>query len=327
MFNDAIILVTGGTGSIGRQFIRHIINNYKPRKVIVFSRDEYKQHLMQQDFPDPRESCMRYIIGDVRDEKRLEMTIGGNAVDYIIHAAALKRVEVCEYNPIEAIATNIDGTANIISITQKYPVKRVVLLSTDKAVDPANLYGATKLAAERLMIAANFYKPIYTIVRFGNVMASAGGVLEDFLKLARNGQSALPITHPKMSRYWYTYNQATDLIIGACSALPGCILAGKAASFYVIDLAQVIGGDFKIVDMRPGEKLYETLVGEYEMARAQEEDKYFTIIPDMKLGWEIQYPEKPTIKTPYSSQNNVDWMSRDAIRKTLKEEIYVINNP
>jgi UDP-N-acetylglucosamine 4,6-dehydratase len=256
------------------------------------------------------------MVGDVRDERRLEMVISGG-VDYVIHAAALKRVETCAYNPIEAIRTNIDGTANVVNVCRRYPVTRMVFLSTDKAVNPVNLYGVTKAAAEQLTIAANCYKPIYCVTRYGNIMASRGGVLELFLRLSRAGLTALPITHVDMTRFWYTLDLAVDLVVRACAAPPGCLLVGKAPSFRLIDLALTIGGNYMVNGMRPGEKLHETLISEQEVSRTQEYDNYFVVIPDLDLGWDIKYPAGPSIEHSYTSQNNAVWMNQEDIKNAL----------
>ncbi len=238
MFNGKSILVTGGTGSFGKKFIQIILEKYKPHKLIVFSRDELKQYEMQQVFNQP---CMRYFIGDVRDEDRLSMAMNG--VDYVVHSAALKHVPVCEYNPFEAVKTNILGGQNVVKAALKNKVKKVIALSTDKAVSPANLYGATKLAMEKVILAANAYSGTqdtsFSLVRYGNVVGSRGSVIPFFKKLAEQGETSFPITDERMTRFWITLEEGVQTVIKAFErSIGGEVFIPKIPSMKMIDLVK-----------------------------------------------------------------------------------------
>ncbi|BCO08496.1 UDP-N-acetylglucosamine 4,6-dehydratase (inverting) [Desulfolithobacter dissulfuricans] len=261
MFEDKAVLITGGTGSFGKKFARILLEEHKPRKIIVFSRDELKQFDMQQEMNAP---CMRYFIGDVRDRERLIQAMRG--VDYVVHAAALKQVPAAEYNPTECIKTNIYGAENVIHAALHNGVSRVIALSTDKAVNPINLYGATKLASDKLFVAANNFsgglKTVFSVVRYGNVVGSRGSVVPFFQKLIDNGSDHLPITDERMTRFWITLRQGVDFVMKSFSRMHGGeIFVPKIPSIRITDLARAMAPELptKIVGIRPGEKLHEIM--------------------------------------------------------------------
>lgn len=267
MLNKKIILITGGTGSFGHRFTEIAFKHYKPKKLIIFSRDEYKQYYMSKKFPED-EYPIRYFLGDIRDKNRLYRAFEG--VDYIIHAAALKQIVALEYNPIEAVKTNIDGTNNIIIAAIDKKIKKVIALSTDKAVNPINLYGATKLVAEKLFLTANAYggkTTKFSIVRYGNVINSRGSIIELFLELKKKKIKEFPITHIEMTRFWISLNQAVWLVIKALQQSKGGeIFIPKLPSMLITDLAETIEPKckFKIIGKYKGEKLHETLEEGYD---------------------------------------------------------------
>ena len=261
MFNDKSILITGGTGSFGKQYIRTILDNFSPKRLIVYSRDELKQFEMQQEFDLP---CMRYFIGDVRDKDRMTMAMVG--VDYVIHAAALKQVPAAEYNPMECIKTNIHGAENVIRAAIENDVEKVIALSTDKAANPINLYGATKLASDKLFVAANNmaggHPTKFSVVRYGNVVGSRGSVVPFFRKLIDEGVDSLPVTHEEMTRFWITLQEGVDFVLKNFLRMQGGeIFVPKIPSMRVIDLAEAMSPDMKIkiIGIRPGEKLHEIM--------------------------------------------------------------------
>lgn len=261
MLNDKSILITGGTGSFGRQFVRTILERHKPHRVVVFSRDELKQYEMQQDFSAP---CMRYFIGDVRDRDRLAVAMRG--VDYVIHAAALKQVPAAEYNPMECIKTNIHGAENVIHAALEANVTRVIALSTDKAANPINLYGATKLASDKLFVAANNmaggHSTRFAVVRYGNVVGSRGSVVPLFRRLIDNGTDALPITDARMTRFWITLDEGVEFVLKSFARMDGGeIFVPKIPSVRIVDLANAMAPEMptRIIGIRPGEKLHEVM--------------------------------------------------------------------
>ncbi len=261
MFNDKSILITGGTGSFGKRYVKTILERYKPRKLIIFSRDELKQFEMQQEFNQP---CMRYFIGDVRDRDRLLQAMSG--VDFVIHAAALKQVPAAEYNPMECIKTNVHGAENVIEAALANNVEKVIALSTDKAANPINLYGATKLASDKLFVAANNMaggrRTVFGVVRYGNVVGSRGSVVPFFEKLVAQGAKNLPITHADMTRFWISLQQGVDFVLKNFERMHGGeIFVPKIPSVRVVDLASAIapGLGHEIVGIRPGEKLHEIM--------------------------------------------------------------------
>ncbi|RAP38961.1 UDP-N-acetylglucosamine 4,6-dehydratase (inverting) [Candidatus Marinamargulisbacteria bacterium SCGC AAA071-K20] len=281
MFNDKVILVTGGTGSFGKAFIRRVLKDYTPKKLIIFSRDELKQFELQEEIP--HHESVRYFLGDIRDKERLNRAFCG--VDIIVHTAAMKQVEASEYNPFEAIKTNIIGSENIISEAITNKVKDVMVLSTDKAVSPVNLYGATKLCAEKLFLAANNYVNTdtptkFSVVRYGNVVGSRGSVIPFFLKKKKSG--VLPITDPRMTRFWITLPQAVDFVFESIKDMSGGeIFIPKLPSMNIMDLAKAIGPDCKhdIIGIRPGEKIHELMIMRDEARDVIEQEKRYIIQP------------------------------------------------
>jgi len=291
MFNDKIILITGGTGSFGRQYVRTILERYQPRKLIIYSRDELKQFEMQQDFP---QACMRYFLGDVRDAERLIQAMNG--VDYVIHAAALKQVPAAEYNPMECIKTNIHGAQNVIQAALANGVEKVIALSTDKAANPINLYGATKLVSDKLFVAANNvaggHRTRFAAVRYGNVVGSRGSVVPFFKKQLANGCDFLPITDPSMTRFWITLQQGVDFVLKNFARMSGGeIFVPKIPSIKVIDLATAIAPHVpqKIVGIRPGEKLHEVMCPADDSHLTLQFDDHYVIKPTIQFSGHIDF--------------------------------------
>ncbi|MDP5134862.1 UDP-N-acetylglucosamine 4,6-dehydratase (inverting) [Rheinheimera baltica] len=285
MFNGKTIIITGGTGSFGHKYTETLLTRYKPKKIIIYSRDELKQYEMQQKFDA---SCMRYFIGDVRDEKRLIRAMHG--VDFVIHAAALKQVPAAEYNPTECIRTNINGAENVINAAIETNVEKVIALSTDKAANPVNLYGATKLASDKLFIAANNMtggsRPRFSVVRYGNVVGSRGSVVPFFQQLINNGCDHIPITHQDMTRFWISLQQGVDFVLKNFERmLGGEIFVPKIPSIRITDLATAMAPDLpqKIVGIRPGEKLHEMMCPGDMSYHTHEFDDHFVIAPAIKF--------------------------------------------
>ncbi|MFC3121846.1 UDP-N-acetylglucosamine 4,6-dehydratase (inverting) [Agaribacter flavus] len=281
MFDNKSILLTGGTGSFGKRFISHILARYKPSRLIVFSRDELKQFEMQQQFNDP---ALRYFLGDVRDKERL-LTATKN-VDFVVHAAALKQVPAAEYNPNECIKTNINGAQNVIDACIANNVSKVIALSTDKAANPVNLYGATKLASDKLFVAANNIAgangPRFAVVRYGNVVGSRGSVVPFFRKLLADGVSVLPVTHKEMTRFWITLDDGVSFVVKNFARMQGGeIFVPKIPSIRILDLVEAMSGsrDYECVGIRPGEKLHEIMVPEEMAHHSVEFDDHFVITP------------------------------------------------
>ncbi len=319
MFNDKTILITGGTGSFGRHFIRIILKRFKPRKLIVYSRDELKQYEMQQEFP---EAVMRFFIGDVRDGERLRVAM--HEVDYVIHAAALKQVPAAEYNPMECIKTNIHGAENVINAALDRNIDKVVALSTDKAVNPINLYGATKLASDKLFVAANNIvgsrRTRFSIVRYGNVVGSRGSVVPLFCKLLAGGAKALPITDIRMTRFWITLDQGVDFVVSAFARMQGGeTFVPKIPSIRVVDLAQSMapGTQHRIIGMRPGEKLHEAMCPANDSRLTIEFPDHYVIepsisylaTPDYTANALGQKGSRVTEGFEYSSETNPHFLS------------------
>ena len=325
MLNDKAILITGGTGSFGKAFAKYVLENYNPKKIIIYSRDEFKQFIMQNEFKEYK-SKLRFFIGDVRDKERLMLAFEG--VDYVIHAAAMKQVPACEYNPSEAIKTNIHGAQNIIDAALERGVKKVVALSTDKAVNPVNLYGGTKLVSDKLFIAANAYagsKDInFSVVRYGNVAGSRGSVIPFFHNLIKNGATELPITDYRMTRFWISLQQGVELVIKALEeAKGGETFISKIPSFKITDLAQAMlpGCEMPEVGIREGEKLHEIMVTVEDSMTTYEYDKHFIIYPQMV--WDESRRAVPTGKRvedgfSYSSDNNTEWLTVEEMKELLK---------
>lgn len=280
-FNNKSILITGGTGSFGHKFVDFLLKSASPRKVIIYSRDELKQFEMQQKFTDP---CMRYFIGDVRDNERLKTAM--KDVDYVVHAAALKQVPAAEYNPNECIKTNINGAQNVIDAAITTNVSRVIALSTDKAANPVNLYGATKLASDKLFVAANNISgavgPRFSVVRYGNVVGSRGSVVPFYRKLIAEGRDRLPVTHPEMTRFWITLDEGVEFVVKSFSRMQGGeIFVPKIPSIRIVDLAEAMSGgtDYELIGIRPGEKLHEIMVPEEMAHHTVEFDDHYVIAP------------------------------------------------
>lgn len=287
--NDQTILITGGTGSFGKQLVKTILENWSPRRLIVFSRDELKQYEMAQLFSPTEHTCLRYFIGDVRDPGRLDMAMRG--VDYVIHAAALKHVPIAEYNPMECVKTNIMGAENVVNACIKAGVKRVIALSTDKAASPINLYGATKLASDKIFAAANNLSGRdgcrFSVVRYGNVVGSRGSVVPFFKKLIAEGTDHLPITDDRMTRFWITLEQGVHFVLSSMAMMRGGeIFVPKIPSTRVVDLAKTLAPTLphKIIGIRPGEKLHETMVAEDDGRSTVELTDRFAILPALDVG-------------------------------------------
>ncbi|HAW74904.1 MAG TPA: UDP-N-acetylglucosamine 4,6-dehydratase (inverting) [Alteromonas australica] len=280
-FNGKTILITGGTGSFGKKFVEYLLANSEPKKIIIYSRDELKQFEMQQQFNAP---CMRYFIGDVRDNERLKIAM--KDVDYVVHAAALKQVPAAEYNPNECIKTNINGAQNVIDAAMANDVSTVIALSTDKAANPVNLYGATKLASDKLFVAANNISgasgPRFSVVRYGNVVGSRGSVVPFFRKLLAEGCDELPVTHAEMTRFWITLNEGVEFVVKNFARMQGGeIFVPKIPSIRITDLVTAMSGksDYKLVGIRPGEKLHEVMVPEEMAHHTIEFDDHYVIAP------------------------------------------------
>jgi UDP-N-acetylglucosamine 4,6-dehydratase/5-epimerase len=324
MLNDKTILITGGTGSFGKKATEIILNRYKPRRLIIFSRDELKQFEMAQQFPDSKYDCIRYFIGDVRDKERLERAFNG--VDYVIHAAALKQVPAAEYNPFEAVKTNILGAQNVINVAIDKRVKRVIALSTDKAANPVNLYGATKLCSDKLFIAGNSYvgrdQTIFGVVRYGNVLGSRGSVIPFFLKRKETG--VLPITDPRMTRFWITLEQGVDFVLKCMENMVGGeLFVPKLPSMTMSDLAKAICPDCRteIVGIRAGEKLHEIMVPRDEARKTLDCGDHYVIQPDFrffKRRFNSDVGEKVPDDFEYNSGTNPWRLTFDEMREMVE---------
>ncbi len=320
-----VILITGGTGSFGKKFVELTLKNYSPKKLIVFSRDEFKQHQMATSGFD--HEAMRYFIGDVRDKDRLCRALDG--VDYVIHAAALKQIPACEYNPIEAVKTNVLGAANLIDAAIERNVKKVLAISTDKAVAPVNLYGATKLCSDKLFVAGNSYSGVhvtrFSVVRYGNVIGSRGSVIPLFSKLARSG--TLPVTDTRMTRFWLTLDQGVLFVLKSLERMEGGeIFVPKIPSMNILDLAEALapGCSTNTIGIRPGEKLHEVLIPKDDARYTVEHDDSFVIFSGMKKGLMENYLAKYGGALCqegfcYSSDTNTQWLSVPELRNILED--------
>ena len=332
MFSNQTIFISGGTGSFGNHFIKKLIKNYKPKKIIIYSRDEYKQFLMQEQFPASKYPFFRFFLGDVRDLERLKMAM--NDVDYVVHAAALKQVPAAEYNPMEFVKTNINGAENIIHAAIHQKVKKIIALSTDKAANPINLYGATKLASDKIFIAANnitgSQKTIFSVVRYGNVAGSRGSVIPYFQKLINDKKKYLPITHEDMTRFWITLEQAIDFVFMSFrNMIGGEIFVPKIPSVKIVDLAKAMAPNLKtkIIGIRPGEKIHELMCPNEHYHLTLEFKNYFKIIPspdslNSKKNFLIDnFGERGKKVSPdfeYSSGSNDNFLSINQINKINK---------
>ena len=326
MFNNKSILITGGTGSFGKQYIKTILEHYQPKRLIVFSRDELKQFEMEQTF---NHECMRYFIGDVRDLERLQQAM--NDVDYVIHAAAMKQVPAAEYNPTECLKTNIHGAENVIRAAIDNNVDKVIALSTDKAANPINLYGASKLASDKLFVAANNMaggrQTTFAVVRYGNVVGSRGSVVPFFKQLIESGTDSLPITHEEMTRFWITLQQGVDFVLKNFKRMQGGeIFVPKIPSARVVDLATAMAPDLqqKIIGIRPGEKIHEIMCPADDSHLTIEFGDHFVIQPTIKFHHEdIDYAKNCINEqgSPvnqgfvYDSGSNSHYLSIDEIRE------------
>jgi len=325
MLNNRTILITGGSGSFGKKCTETILKKYQPKKLIIFSRDELKQFEMAQTFSYDKYPCMRYFVGDVRDKERLERAFNG--VDYVIHAAALKQVPTAEYNPFEAVKTNILGAQNIINTAIDKKVKRVIALSTDKAANPINLYGATKLCSDKLFIAGNAYvgrdDTIFGVVRYGNVVGSRGSVIPFFQKQKATG--ILPITDPRMTRFWITLEQGVNFVLQCLETMVGGeLFVPKIPSMNIMDLAKAIGPNCqtKIVGIRPGEKLHEIMITKDDARNTVEFNDYYIIKPVFRY-FERRFDDNGSRPVPedfeYNSGTNTRWLSIEELKAMIEK--------
>ena len=334
MFNKKSILITGGTGTFGKNFTKLLLTKYKTKKIIIFSRDEMKQFEMAQKFSPSKYPCLRYFIGDVRDRDRLELAL--NNIDYVIHAAALKQVPAAEYNPIECIKTNINGAENVMLASLKNKVKKVIALSTDKASNPINLYGASKLASDKLFISGNNFGggiTKFSIVRYGNVVGSRGSVIPYFKKLIRENSNYLPITHTSMTRFWITIKEGVELVEKSFKEmLGGEIFVPIIPSIKITDLARAMGPGVKqkIVGIRPGEKIHELMISKDDAPNVLKFKKYYLITPNTVFSKNIKTFKKSSSNEigkkvdknfEYNSGTNQKFLNVEDIRKYSLEEV------
>ena len=322
MFNNKSILITGGTGSFGRHFTKYLLDNYDPRRVIIFSRDEFKQYEMQRDFEFSNK--IRFFIGDIRDKDRLMRAFYD--VDYIVHAAALKQVVVSEYNPFEAIKTNILGAQNVIEASIDSKVSKVIALSTDKAANPLNLYGATKLCSDKLFVAGNAYaagrSSVFSVVRYGNVLGSRGSVLPLFIDQKKKGK--ITITHPDMTRFWITLDDAVKLVVSSFSTMSGGeIYVPKIPSISMGEFVDIIcpGVDIDIIGIRPGEKLHEIMISSDDARHTLEFKDHYKIMPEFLTSKPLDIDEGKKLPDNfyYSSDNNPQKLDKEYLLKLVKE--------
>ncbi len=329
MFNNKNILITGGTGSFGKKYTQILLKNYKPNKIIIYSRDELKQYEMASEFSH---SSMRYFIGDVRDESRLNTAMNG--VDFVIHAAAMKHVPIAEYNPMECIKTNIHGAQNVINASLKNRVKKVIALSTDKACNPVNLYGATKLASDKLFIAANNIagqSPTrFSVVRYGNVVGSRGSVVPLFKKLIENGAKELPITDERMTRFWITLEDGVKFVLKNFERMHGGeLFIPKIPSMKITDLAATLAPNLpiKLIGIRPGEKLHEIMISADDALHSLEFDDHYVITPSIRFyDKEADFAinklgqKGSSIKSgfEYRSDNNTQWLNQQSLKEMIE---------
>ncbi len=322
MFDNKTVLITGGTGSFGQKFAETLLARYTPRRLIIFSRDELKQYEMSRALSPKEHGSVRYFIGDIRDRERLYRAFDG--VDIVIHAAALKQVPLCEYNPFEAVKTNVIGAANVIDAAIDRNVGRVVALSTDKAADPVNLYGATKLCADKLFTAAKSYSggrdTRFSVVRYGNVVCSRGSVIPYFMSLRESGE--IPITDMRMTRFWITLEQSVEFVFNSLEQMQGDeIFIPKIPSMRIADLARAIAPEckLKVIGIRPGEKLHEVMISENHAANTLEYDDYFVTLPSVpKAGCKSRAGGRVCPEGfSYRSDNNSQWLSEEALQRMV----------
>lgn len=328
MFDGLSIFISGGTGSFGRAFVKRLLSDYQPKRVVVFSRDELKQYEMSQEFDAP---CMRYFLGDVRDEQRLQQAMRG--IDLVVHAAALKQVPAAEYNPTECIRTNVNGAENIITAALQNGVKKVIALSTDKAASPINLYGATKLLSDKLFVAANNIAgsrdTSFAVVRYGNVVGSRGSVLPLFRKLIAKGAEDLPITDARMTRFWITLDEGVDFVMRSFERMQGGeLFVPKIPSARIVDLATALAPDLpqRQVGIRPGEKLHEMMISRDDSPHTLEFARHYVIAPALSFNQPCDYsldglgeqgrPVEPGFE--YLSDSNPDYLDVAALRQLVE---------
>ncbi|WP_347883460.1 UDP-N-acetylglucosamine 4,6-dehydratase (inverting) [Pseudomonas aestiva] len=328
MFDGLSIFISGGTGSFGRAFVKRLLSDYQPKRVVVFSRDELKQYEMSQEFDAP---CMRYFLGDVRDEQRLQQAMRG--IDLVVHAAALKQVPAAEYNPTECIRTNVNGAENIIAAALQNGVKKVIALSTDKAASPINLYGATKLLSDKLFVAANNIAgsrdTSFAVVRYGNVVGSRGSVLPLFRKLIAKGAEDLPITDARMTRFWITLDEGVDFVMRSFERMQGGeLFVPKIPSARIVDLATALAPDLpqRQVGIRPGEKLHEMMISRDDSPHTLEFARHYVIAPALSFNQPCDYsldglgeqghPVEPGFE--YLSDINPDYLDVAALRQLVE---------
>ncbi len=333
MFNNQTLFVSGGTGSFGNRFLDIVLKKYKPKKIVIYSRDEYKQFLMQERFPRSKYPFLRFYLGDVRDLDRLKMAMNG--VDYVVHAAALKHVPGAEYNPMEFVKTNIYGAENIIQASIFHKVKKAIALSTDKAANPINLYGATKLASDKIFIAANnivgSQKTSFSVVRYGNVLGSRGSVVPKFKSLIDEGNKYLPITDERMTRFWITLNQGVEFVLKSFSRMSGGeTFIPKIPSIKIIDLAKAMAPKLKtkIIGLRPGEKIHELMCPSEFSHDTLEFDDHYVIFPspqnfDKKVSFILnkigEKGKKVKQNFEYESGTNKKFLSVEEIKEWNKK--------
>ncbi|HEC1769806.1 TPA: UDP-N-acetylglucosamine 4,6-dehydratase (inverting) [Campylobacter lari] len=324
MFNGKSILITGGTGSFGKTYTKTLLQKYKPKKIIIYSRDELKQFEMAREFND---NCMRYFIGDVRDKERLNIAM--KDVDFVIHAAAMKHVPIAEYNPMECIKTNIHGAQNVIDACLENNVEKCIALSTDKACNPINLYGATKLASDKLFVAANNIAgnshTKFSVTRYGNVVGSRGSVIPFFKKLINEGAKELPITDERMTRFWISLEDGVNFVLNNFTYMHGGeIFVPKIPSMKIVDLAKTMAPNLahKIIGIRAGEKLHEIMISSDDSHLTYEFENYYAISPSIKFtNMEIDFSinakgqkgKKVSNGFSYSSDNNPSWISQEEL--------------
>ncbi|WP_257942206.1 UDP-N-acetylglucosamine 4,6-dehydratase [Campylobacter lari] len=324
MFNGKSILITGGTGSFGKTYTKTLLQKYKPKKIIIYSRDELKQFEMAREFND---TCMRYFIGDVRDKERLSIAM--KDVDFVIHAAAMKHVPIAEYNPMECIKTNIHGAQNVIDACLENNVEKCIALSTDKACNPINLYGATKLASDKLFVAANNIAgnshTKFSVTRYGNVVGSRGSVIPFFKKLINEGTKELPITDERMTRFWISLEDGVNFVLNNFTHMHGGeIFVPKIPSMKIVDLAKTMAPNLahKIIGIRAGEKLHEIMISSDDSHLTYEFENYYAISPSIKFtNMEIDFSinakgqkgKKVSNGFSYSSDNNKEWISQEEL--------------
>ncbi len=321
MFNGKNILITGGTGSFGKKFTQTLLRDFTPNKIIIYSRDEQKHYDMAQEY---KEKCMRFFVGDVRDFKRLKKAM--RDVDYVIHAAAMKHVDIAEYNPMECINTNIHGAEYVIDAAIDAGVKKVIALSTDKAANPINLYGATKLASDKLFVAANNmvgnHDIEFAVVRYGNVIGSKGSVVPFFKKLLDEGREELPITDERMTRFLITLQEGVDFVIKNFARMQGGeIFVPKIPSMRMIDLAQAMSGDkpYEVIGIRPGEKLHEAMITKEDSLRTIEFDDHYVIMPTIRFTKDVDFTinalgergRRVEDGFEYASDTNKEWLPKE----------------